>query len=92
MSDLTRLNVMIPKDLKQKLEAIAEDKGLNLSSLVRLILTAESKKQLFCCKRKKSYKLGGAVRLISVWFSVSVIGSVYTFSDLNYTVIITQEQ
>lgn len=68
MSDLTRLNVMIPKDLKQKLEAIAEDKGLNLSSLVRLVLTAESKKQLFCCKRKKPYKLGGAVRLSFVGF------------------------
>lgn len=44
MSDLTRLNVMIPKELKAKLEAMAEDKGLNLSSLVRLVLTAESKK------------------------------------------------
>ena len=52
MSDLTRLNVMIPKDLKQKLEAMAEDRGLNLSSLVRLILTAESKKQLFVAKEK----------------------------------------
>ena len=44
MSDLTRLNVMIPKELKSKLESMAEDKGLNLSSFVRLILTAESKK------------------------------------------------
>lgn len=44
MSDLTRLNVMIPKELKAKLETMAEEKGLNLSSLVRLVLTAESKK------------------------------------------------
>lgn len=35
---------MIPKDLKTKLEAIAESKGINLSSLVRMILTTEAKK------------------------------------------------
>lgn len=44
MNDLARLNVMIPAELKQKLTEMAEDKGVNLSSLVRLILTAESKK------------------------------------------------
>lgn len=44
MNDLARLNVMIPAELKQKLTEMAEDKGINLSSLVRLILTAESKK------------------------------------------------
>lgn len=44
MNDLKRLNVMIPAELKVKLEQMAEDKGVNLSSLVRMILTAESKK------------------------------------------------
>lgn len=44
MSDLTRLNVMIPSDLKAELTKKAEDMGLTLSSLVRLVLTAESKK------------------------------------------------
>lgn len=44
MSDLTRLNVMIPNDLKEKLTKKAESMGLTLSSLVRLVLTAESKK------------------------------------------------
>lgn len=44
MSDLERLNVLIPADVKSTLKAKAEEKGLNLSSLIRLILTAESKK------------------------------------------------
>lgn len=44
MNDLKRLNVMIPAELKVKLEQMADDKGVNLSSLVRMILTAESKK------------------------------------------------
>lgn len=44
MSDLERLNVMIPAELKAKLTLMADDKGVNLSSLVRMILTAESKK------------------------------------------------
>ena len=44
MSDLTRLNVMIPGELKTELTKKAEGMGLTLSSLVRLVLTAESKK------------------------------------------------
>ena len=44
MNELERLNVMIPSDLKKELTEQANEKGLNLSSYVRLILTAESKK------------------------------------------------
>lgn len=45
MSDLTRLNVMIPENLKRQLTEKADSMGLTLSSLVRLVLTAESKKK-----------------------------------------------
>lgn len=44
MSDLERLNVLIPANVKSTLKAKAEEQGINLSSLIRLILTAESKK------------------------------------------------
>lgn len=41
---LERLNVMIPGELKRRATEIAEDKGLTLSSYVRMILVAEIKK------------------------------------------------
>lgn len=44
MNELERLNVMIPGNLKKELTEQANEKGLNLSSYVRLILTAEAKK------------------------------------------------
>lgn len=44
MDELERLNVMIPKELKAELTKQANEKGLNLSSYVRLILTTETKK------------------------------------------------
>ena len=38
------MTVLIPADVKEKLKEIAESKGVNMSALVRLILTAETKK------------------------------------------------
>ena len=43
MSNLERLNVLVPSDVKAELKRQAEDKGLNLSSIIRLILTAEAR-------------------------------------------------
>lgn len=45
MSELERLNVMIPADVKETLKEQAASKGLNLSAYVRLLLVAESKKK-----------------------------------------------
>lgn len=45
MSELERLNVMIPADVKEMLKEQAASKGLNLSAYVRLLLVAESKKK-----------------------------------------------
>lgn len=44
MSDLTRYSLMLPRDLKAKLQAKADSMGLTLSAYIRLLLTAELKK------------------------------------------------
>ena len=44
MSNMERLTMMIPSDLKKELSEMANEKGLNLSSLIRMILIAEVKK------------------------------------------------
>lgn len=45
MSNLERLNVLVPSDVKAELKKQAEAKGVNMSSLIRLILTAETRKE-----------------------------------------------
>jgi hypothetical protein len=44
MSDLERLVVLVPAEVKEALKQQAVEKGLNLSSLVRLLLVEEAKK------------------------------------------------
>lgn len=43
MSNLERLNILIPSDVKAELKKQAEAKGINMSSLIRLVLTAETR-------------------------------------------------
>lgn len=43
--ELARLNVVMPKELKKKLEEKAKSKGLSLSSYVRMILIEETEKK-----------------------------------------------
>lgn len=38
MSETTRINMVIPTELKERLEKTAKSKGLNMSALIRLIL------------------------------------------------------
>lgn len=45
MTEWERLNVMVKPELKERLRELAHEKGLDLSSLVRLILTEASKKK-----------------------------------------------
>jgi len=44
MSDLERLVVLVPPEVKEVLKQHAKEKGLNLSSFVRLLLVNEVKK------------------------------------------------
>ena len=41
----TQITILIDKELKKKAEQKAKEKGLNLSSLVRFLLTNEIKKE-----------------------------------------------
>lgn len=45
MNDFTRYSLMLPKDLKAKLQAKADSLGLMLSAYIRLLLMAELKKR-----------------------------------------------